>query len=209
MSWFDDQIRQRKVSDDEAFARSFSDLGDMLMGRHYREAFANDRVKTKSAMDEIIRFYHGELTELPESVKDENEAMEYLCRPNGIMRRRVNLTRGWYKEASGAYLAFRKDGSGPAALLPSPGGLYYTYPDPVSGKRVRLTAGTAELFEEEAVCFYQSLPLRKLTAKDLFLFGIKSWSKGNAVLILAFTFILSLLGLLLPRFNYLLASEVM
>ena len=105
MGWFDDQIRQRKIIDDEAFSDSFRELGNTVMGRRYRGSIGDDSQKTKSAMDEIIRYYHGTLAELPDTVKDRSEALEFLCRPNGIMHRTVHLTDKWYKDASGAFLA--------------------------------------------------------------------------------------------------------
>lgn len=209
MGWFDDQIRQRKISDDEAFSESFRNLGDTVMGRRYRNSTGDDSEKTKSAMDEIIHYYHGTQAELPDTVKDKNEALEFLCRPNGIMHRTVHLTEHWYKEASGAFLAEMKDGSGPVALLPDPAGLGYTYPDAVSGKRKRVNAKAAEMFEKNAICFYKPLPLRKLKTKDLLLFGMMSWTRGNLVMLLGSMLVVTLLGLLTTKMNHFLTSEVL
>ena len=53
--------------------------------------------KTKNAVDEILRYYRIKPCEVPDSVKDINERLEYLLRPHGIMRRTVRLEKGWYK----------------------------------------------------------------------------------------------------------------
>lgn len=38
MGWFDEQIRQRKLSDDEVFADSFADIAGAVAGRGFSDA---------------------------------------------------------------------------------------------------------------------------------------------------------------------------
>lgn len=43
MGWFDEQIRQRKLSDDEVFADSFADIAGAAAGRRFSDALRGDR----------------------------------------------------------------------------------------------------------------------------------------------------------------------
>ena len=117
MGWFDEQIRQRKLSDDEVFADCFADIAGAVAGRKFSDA---------------LRFYHIKPREAPESITDINEQLEYLMRPYGVMRRTVRLERGWYKDAMGAMLGVRKDDGSIVALIPR-GLKGYSFFDRASG----------------------------------------------------------------------------
>ena len=119
MGWFDEQIRMRKQTDDTAFSDSFKQIAGAVMGRRLAEGLNNDARLTEDAIGEILRYYHVEPGEIPESMTDMNEAMEFLMRPHGIMRRAVRLDKGWYKDATGAMLGTKKDDGSIVALLPS------------------------------------------------------------------------------------------
>lgn len=97
MGWFDEQIRDRKRNDDEAFAEAFANMASAITGRKIDTLLNNDRVVTKDAIDEILRYYHVKSREVPDGIGDVNEQLEYLMRPYGIMRRTVKLEDGWYR----------------------------------------------------------------------------------------------------------------
>lgn len=94
MGWFDEQIRARKKNDD-AFAEAFANMASAITGKK-GAALNSDRAATKSAIDEILKYYHVKSREIPESITDRNEQLEYLMRPYGIMRRTVKLEGTWY-----------------------------------------------------------------------------------------------------------------
>ncbi len=58
----------------------------------------------------------------------------------------------------------RKADGAVVSLLPA-GISGYTYFDEEKGKRVRINSGNQELFEEEAIAFYTSFPLKRMTIK--------------------------------------------
>ncbi|MBO4452745.1 MAG: NHLP family bacteriocin export ABC transporter permease/ATPase subunit, partial [Clostridia bacterium] len=109
MGWFDEQIRARKEADRTVYEESFEQMANAVMGRRLNAALNNDREITADAIGEILRFYHVKPQEVPESIKDMNEVLEYLLRPSGFMRRTVNLDKGWYRDAVGAMLGTRRD----------------------------------------------------------------------------------------------------
>ena len=55
MGWFDEQIRDRKHNDDEAFAEAFANMASAVTGGKIEASLNNDRAVTKDAIDEILR----------------------------------------------------------------------------------------------------------------------------------------------------------
>ncbi len=207
MGWFDEQIRDRKKNDDDAFAEAFANMASAIMGKK-SETFQSDRTITKDAIDEILKYYRIKSREVPESISDTNEQLEYLMRPYGIMRRTVKLEGKWYKNASGAMLGTLKESGRVVALLPS--GLYgYSFYDYENGKRRKITRRNAHLFEEEAIVFYKPFPLKKMSIPSLVKYIAQTFSAADLVMIAAATLALSLLGLIAPMLNKLLFGRVL
>ncbi len=207
MGWFDEQIRDRKKNDDDAFAEAFANMASAITGKK-SDSFNNDRTVTKDAIDEILKYYRIKSREIPESISDTNEQLEYLMRPYGIMRRTVKLDGKWYKNAAGAMLGTLKESGRVVALLPS--GMYgYSYYDYESGKRRKITRRNARLFEQEAIVFYKPFPLKKMSIPSLVKYIAQTFSAADLVMIAAATLALSLLGLIAPMLNKLLFGRVL
>ena len=208
MGWFDEQIRARKEADREAFEDSFQHLAGAVMGRRMMAALNDDREVTTDAIGEILKYYHVKPQEVPESIRDMNEVLEYLLRPYGIMRRRVELDPGWYRDAAGAMLGTRKDDGSVVALIPF--GLNgYRFYNRKTGKWIRLNRKTQEMIEREAVAFYKPFPLTKMTAGDLFQYIVRQIAPADIVLLAAALLAVTGVGLLTPRLNNLLFSDVL
>lgn len=207
MGWFDEQLKQRKANDDAVFDDAFADIASAVTGEKIRDALS-DSQKSKDAIDSILKFYHIKPTEIPASVKDINEQLEFLLRPHGVMRRTVNLEKGWYHDAVGAMLAVRKSDGSAVALLPA-GMSGYTYYDAEKGKRVKVTRKTQELFEDEAIAFYSSFPLKKIGISDLLIYIVRTLSVSDFVLFGVVTLIVTLIGMLSPKLTNLLFSSVL
>ena len=207
MGWFDEQIRQRKLNDDRLFEEAFADIAGAVTGSKVYAAL-NDFQKSKDAIEEILKFYHVRASELPENIEDLNEQLEYLLRPHGIMRRTVILDKGWYKDAIGAMLAVRKSDGLPVALIPA-GMAGYTYYDAGSGRYIKINRKNQDLFEEEAIAFYSSFPLRKLGISDLMRYIVHTLSVSDFVMVGIATLAVTLIGLLTPKLTNLMFSDVL
>ncbi|MDY3862948.1 MAG: NHLP bacteriocin export ABC transporter permease/ATPase subunit [Eubacteriales bacterium] len=207
MGWFDEQIRARKKNDDDAFAEAFANMASAITGKK-GAALNSDRAATKSAIDEILKYYHVKSREIPESITDRNEQLEYLMRPYGIMRRTVKLEGTWYRDAVGAMLGVLRESGKVVALLPA-GLSGYSYYDYETGKRRRINRRRALLFEEEAVAFYKPFPLKKMSLSSLAKYIVQSLSASDLVLIALATLALSLVGMIAPALNKLLFGRVL
>lgn len=207
MGWFDEQIKQRRQCDDDVFADSFANIAGAVMGSRVSAALRDERRLAKNAFDEILKFYHVKTREIPEDIKDRNEQLEFLLRPHGIMRRAVILSGGWYKDAIGAMLGVRKADGAVVALIPT-GFSGYSYVDEKTGKRVKMNRKNEDLFEEEAIAFYNPLPLKKLGISDLMRYILGTLAPSDFALAGASTLAVTLIGMLSPKLNNLLFSRV-
>ncbi|MBQ5354667.1 MAG: ATP-binding cassette domain-containing protein [Clostridia bacterium] len=197
MGWFESQIEQRRKNDDQLLEDSFVRIAGVVLGQRTAEKIGDARIITKSAIDEILKYYHFKPAEIPDGIREE-EQLDYCLRPHGLMRRTVELTEGWYRDAYGPILAYTKDEGLPCALLP--GTLSgYSYTDPKTGERVKIGKKTAARFETEAFCFYRPLPQKQLGIPDLLLYMKRCVTLSDVILILAATFAVTFVGFIMPR----------
>ena len=204
----DRQIDERNRLDQEAFERSFFNSASAVLGRSAAVHMSDDRIITKVAIDSILKYYHLKPVEIPASLKRLDEQIDYCLRPYGLMNRNIKLSEGWYQDAYGPILGKLKEGDIPVALLPNTFRGYY-YLDPVTGKKVNLDKKTEQLISSEAFCFYKPLPLRKLRIIDLLLFMKDCVTKNDIIAIGFGTLLVTLMGLLMPRFMRVLAGPVL
>ena len=206
MGWFEEQIKMRRDSDNEALDDSLKNVSAIIKGKK-GFSFGDDREKIKGVLDEILAFFHIRSREIPPEVKDLNDQMEYLFRPHGIMYRPVKLDKGWYNNASGAMLGKLKTGEA-VALLPDKLGMYGFY-NPNTQKKVRLNRKTQELLEEDSYCFYKPFPLKKIGVRDLLQYIIGTVSPPTIVCVILITLCATLVGMITPRITKLLFSDVL
>lgn len=208
MGWFDEQIRNRKHNDDEAFAEAFANMASAISKKRIEASLNNDRAVTKDAIDEILKYYHVKSREVPDGISDVNEHLEYLMRPYGIMRRTVKLEDGWYRDAIGAMLGVLSESGRVVALIPT-GLSGYSYFDYETGKRKKINRKNQHLFDEEAIAFYKPFPLKKLSLGSLAAYIVRTLSVSDFVMIALATLALSLIGMISPMISKLLFGKVL
>ena len=208
LGWFNKQIRERKQNDQQVFEDSIFHMASVVLGRTGADAVNDERLVSKAAIDEILKYFHHKPAEIPANVKDFDEQMEFCLRPYGIMRRMIKLEKGWYRDAMGPILAFRKEDGRAVALLPA---LFagYRYRDPATGKRMSVSLKTEDLFEPDAVCFYRPLPQKPLGIRDLFVYLKNCLTVSDLVMIGALTLLATLIGMVMPRLTRLLTGFVL
>ena len=208
MGWFDEQIRLRKLNDEELFEDSFLEMAGAVMGREFQAVLESDRIKTKNAIDAILGSMYIRSREIPDDVTDLNDQLDYLLDPHGIMRRAVKLPPGWYKDAAGPMLLIFKEDKVPVAVLP--GKLFgYEFIDPRTQKKCMVNKENQELFEEDGLCFYKPLPQRKIGIKDLLLYMALARSVSDHALIVLSTAALTAVGTLTPMLSKLAYGKVL
>ncbi len=161
MGWFDEQIRQRKKDDADTLSDALYDITNAVSDK--KTFFQSGNAKNET--EKILEYYGVKSRDLPDSLKDTDSQIEYLIRPHGIMKRTVELKRGWYKNASYPMLTKLKDGTITALIPGKFSGYFYT--DRKSGRFVKVSKKSENLFEDKAYCFYKPYPMEKLSEKEL------------------------------------------
>ena len=193
---YDEQIRQRKHADQEQFEDSILRMASAVVGRETAGSMASNRVVTKEAVDDILKFYRISPVEIPKNVKDPEEQLEYALRPHGIMHRMVALTPGWHKDAFGPLMAYRADDGTPVPLFPRPYQGYWFRDE--TGRKTFVNSRNASLFAPEARCFYRPLPLGKIGVPDLLAYMWQSLNAADGALLICITLLVTLTGMIMP-----------
>ncbi len=198
MGWFEQQIQKRKELDQQLFEDSFIYAAQAVLGKRIASEMSDELIITKHAIEDILKYYHFKPVEIPKSVKDHEEQLDYSLRPHGIMRRNIELDEGWYRDSYGPVMGYMKEDGSAVALLPKKISGYY-YNDRRTGKKVTVDKRSAALFEREAYCFYKPLPQKKLKVSDLLKYIWSCLSMSDIVLVLFAAIATTVIGLLIPR----------
>ena len=207
MGWFDEQIKERMKADNEVFEDSFIKAAGIIMGKKLSAAMNDRRQSATDAIGEILKCFHIKPREVPDSMTDMNDTLEYLLRPHGIMRRNITLEKGWYKDASGPMIATRTDDGSVVALIPT-GMTKYSFFDTKSGKRVFLNKKTEKLIDKEAIAFYKPFPSTKIGIPGLLRYIVENLRPMDIALVVIAAIAVTLIGLLTPKLNEMLFSDV-
>ena len=208
MSLMSDQIEIRDELDRKAVSDTFFEIAGTVMGKRTREAMKQDREHTEEAVEDILKYYHVKPQQVPESVKEFDDLLEYQLRPGGIMKRRVRLEDNWYRDAAGAMLGTRTDDGSVVALLPL-GTRHYYMVDHKRGKRILLTRKTKDLIEPEALQFYKPFPNGEMTLGSLLKYMLQQVAPADVAALLLAAVAVILVGMLMPWLNNMLFSDVL
>ena len=191
MSWFENQIEERREADNKLLDESFVQISGVIMGEEKARRLGDERMVAKNVIDEVLPI----------------EQLEYALRPHGIMYRTVDLPDGWFRDAYGPMLTRTEDGA-PIALIPSR--FYgYTYKDPDTGGPVKVNARTAKNISAKGIVLYKPLPQKKLNIADLILYMKNCITAADMVMLIAATFAVTLIGLVMPRITKALSGPVL
>ena len=207
MGWFEKQIKQRSDLDQQLFEDSFFRVAGVILGERTATQISDDRIITKQAIDDILKYYHFKPVEIPKNLKEHEEQLDYCLRPHGLMKRQILLEDNWFQDAYGSILAYQKENGEPVALLPDRFSGYY-FIDRKTNKKVKIMQETAKLFEREAYCFYKPLPQRKIEIPDLLLYMKNCMTMSDSVLIVLSILAVTGIGMLMPRITRALTGPV-
>ncbi len=196
MGLYDEQIEERRRADQQLLEDSFVRVS-MSLGEKDTMKFLESHMISKSSLDDIVKFYHMKPVELPQGMEEGAERLDYCLRPLGIMRRDIELSGKWYKNAFGPILAHLKDSRVAIALIPSSFS-GYSFKDPETGKKRRVNGKTAQMFAPDALCFYKPLPNRKLGVRDLLSYMKDSIPARDVVAVVFATLLMTVIGIMIP-----------
>ena len=207
MSWFEEQIKQRIENDNEMFTDAVAKMVNLVSVEKIIIGSESRTDSVYGAVCDILKYFRIKPQELPDDITDADELLEYMLRPAGIMRRRVKLTKGWHKDAIYPMLGTNREGEIVSVIPGRAGGFYYR--NSRTQDAVKVTSSNESELNEEAICFYQSLPLRKMNFKDLLGFMLAQLNTGDMALIIAATLVGIISGMAVPVITKYLYSNVL
>ncbi len=201
MGWFDEQIRQRKQSDQNIFEDSIFNMAESIVGRKGAKSIDDRRFVSKKAVEEIIKFFGFKPRAEMEDLKDSIKSL-------GIMYRKVELKGQWYKDAYGPMLGYVGEDKSPVALIPDSAGRY-SYYDYRDKKKVRVNTASAKEISEDAFCFYRPLPRKSLKIVDLFKYLFDCIDNGDIIIFALLTFIYTSIYMIFPSISNFISGFVL
>ena len=99
------QMEERAELNAAKTERAYAELAASVTPRgKIPPAGLDDNEQIDKAVNACLRYIGVEPCEVPGSINNLDERIDWLCRPSGTMHRRVRLSKGWHKEAFGAML---------------------------------------------------------------------------------------------------------
>lgn len=207
MGIFEEQLLERLKRDDAELSHSIDDVIDSLRGKSRYHADGTSMENLRHELELICQFYKVDIPSEFHDTKDVNEFIDYMTHPSGIMHRRVMLEGNWWKDCDGALLAVTKDKGEFCALLPRKTG-GYSFWNTSSGAREKLTSKHKDMFEKEALCFYEPLPEEVKNGKQLLFFLFKHIAIFDYAIVLLATLLATLLGMMTPYISGIIFSRL-
>ena len=202
------QIKERRDFDDQCVSDSLLRAAGVVMGEESTRRAVGDSVAAGNAIGRIMHYYRYKVSEVPESVTNIYDRLDFCLRPHGVMYREVELQKGWYREAFSPILAFTKGEGTPVALIPGRvSGDWYQ--DSQTELPVKLNASNARQFDDRAISFYRPLPQRELGMGDLLRYMFRCVTVNDVAIKGAAALAVALVGLLLPRLVRILTGPVL
>ena len=93
MGWFENQIEERRQADQQMLEDSFVRIAGVVLGGQSARKIGDEQIITRTAIDEILKYYHFKGAEIPESLVTVEEQLDYSLKPHGLMRRNVEALR--------------------------------------------------------------------------------------------------------------------
>ncbi|MCL2311392.1 MAG: ATP-binding cassette domain-containing protein [Firmicutes bacterium] len=185
-----DRLNMKKKQDDALYDEAFGELLSVLGVSGLKGAN-----QAKMAIVDILNYLGENIPTIPGNITEFKSQIEYILRPSGTMKRRIELVGEWWKDSSGCILASKKNGE-IVAILPNKWSGYHYVNE--FGKSIKINAKTSSEFEMDAFCFYKSFPQRSLKIKDLAKFMMKNISLLDATFVLSVYSVMQLLGMIAP-----------
>lgn len=207
MSWFREQLIQRKNKDQEVLKNAFYGLASVVVGKSaMADALAQSSKRTHEELSKICGYFRVKAREILPGVEGLNDQIDYVMQPSGILNRKIKLTGTWWKDGMGPLLCASKEGE-VLALIPGKFGGYHFF-DTTQKKEVKVRAKEAGKLMEEALCFYRPFPSKTLNFGEILGFIFAEISALDILFTILAAFFVSLLGLVFPLVNQFIFSTV-
>lgn len=202
MSWFEEQIKQRTLKDEEQYRRALFQISDAVqdLGKQH-----SDINRIQAEMKKILVYYRSnhDLKEVQEtlSLRELAEILE----PYEIVHRTISLKEKWYKDADGPILG-TFNGKPVVFMIGIFGTYWFNHPD--TGKKTAVTDRNEGMIGKEAMCFYRSFPNKSMEFHNLIQYCLTTLHIQDLILLFIAMAVVTAMGMTLPHLNSFLIEYV-
>ena len=204
MGWFEDQVKTRKKLDAKTFEDSFLSLAGIRT--EAQKGLSDEAVRENYAISQILSYFHHSMVDIPNTINDFSEKLNYVLSQCDIEYRKVELNDEYEGNNNSPLLIFTFLNNIPVVLFPKKDKYYYI--NYQTGKRVFIDAALVNGIELEAYSFYRPLPNKKASIKEYTKYISKSIRPIDIILLILFSAAASGVGLLLPYLTKTLTGTV-
>ena len=204
MGWFEDQVKTRKKLDAKTFEDSFLSLAGIRT--EAQKGLSDEAVRENYAISQILSYFHHPMVDIPNTINDFSEKLNYVLSQCDIEYRKVELNDEYEGNNNSPLLIFTFLNNIPVVLFPKKDKYYYI--NYQTGKRVFIDAALVNGIELEAYSFYRPLPNKKASIKEYTKYISKSIRPIDIILLILFSAAASGVGLLLPYLTKTLTGTV-
>lgn len=205
MGWFNDQINYRIEHEQEMLQGSYQNIMKSVLG--YRLGQIGPDTSGNDAVSRLLKYFSIKEISVPEKIKTMEDRLDYLLSSSGVQYRTVDLEKGWYKDAIGPMIAVYGEKMQYITVLPGQAG-GYVFIDPDTGKQKRVNAEEEKKIGKKAICFYRPFPMRALKLRDLIRYMRECLTARDLAGYLMAAGVVTLIGMLIPKLNYILIGDV-
>lgn len=199
------ELNRKAVNRQEMMNRAVNEFMNLTGQKNFFAAKKTNSEKHECVL-EVLREI-GKVFDTKISVPDNwDKELLSLAENSGLVCREVVLHPDWQKKDCGVLAAFWQRDNFPVALFPGKNG--YKMFDPQEKQWRKVTAEVAEKFGMRAFCFYELLPDKKITPKDLFLFSKKQLSAYDFISLAVAALAVAVISLFFPIITGFLLDEI-
>ena len=199
-----DEITGRRALFNRSRMSSLKSISQFLSGKIKNSLF--DEARTQNPVYDtcqIICKSLGIRIAKYSSVKEclnEDMDLEGISRVSKFPVREISLEGDWWKKDIGHVFSFHSDDNRPIALIPSAPGKYMAY-DTEKKLSCKVDREYAAKLMSKAYTVYKPFPGKELGRKEILSFIFSSLGKRDFVFLAVFTFVGTVIGLIIPLFE--------
>jgi NHLM bacteriocin system ABC transporter ATP-binding protein len=133
--------------------------------------------------------------------------LDEIIKVSNVNSREVLLEDRWWENDVGSLLGYMKQDGRPVAII-AVNSHTYIVDDVTNGSRFKVTAKNATLLKSQAIMFYRPLPYKKLTLKDIAIFGYENVWKLDMGIFIGIGLLGTVFGMITPKITEILFNQI-
>jgi ATP-binding cassette subfamily C protein len=206
---FQERIFQRNQKNAHLMRASLQEMINSVTGGHKEQVFESYDNPLYEACLRVAKSRKIELKPPSELLKNKTSSvtLDDISRVSNINTRQVLLEYRWWENDIGSLLGYMAQDGRPVAIIASGPQKYFIY-DVTTGQKIKVTEQSVLLLKPQAVMFYRPFPNKKLTIKDIAIFGYENVWKLDIGIFVFIGLLGTLFGMITPKATEILFNQI-